>query len=154
MAHVTVDGVQAWLEQTKLTLASLDTELEDAISTTVLARVGYAYDISGWTDVNTTPNLIRKIIAIKYAAAHYAKTYSEDSDLSDYAVYLDKMADTLLDGVVSGALEIVDLGSGVEFESSGDPAFYPNDASSALDPRDPNFDTSVGPAAFSMGQIF
>jgi hypothetical protein len=152
--HVTVDEVQAWLETTKLTLDTLQPQLEGSVSDEVLARASYAYTTTGWTDNTTTPNLIRRIIAMKYAAAAYASTYSEDSDLSDYAVWLERKADMLLEGVVSGALELVDLGSGLEFESAGDPAFYPNDTSSALDPRDPNFDSSVGPAAFSMGQIF
>jgi len=153
MTHFTVDEAQAWLEPTKQTLDALSVELEASISAQVLARASYAYTVTSWVDTSTTPSLIRKIMAIKYAAAQYALSYSEDSNLSDYAVYLNRMADELLAGVVSGALDLIDLGSGQEFLSAGDPAFYPNDLSSALDPADTG-DTADGPASFSMGQVF
>jgi hypothetical protein len=57
----------------------------------------------------------------------------------------------LITGIVAGSIEILEVGASV----TGQPSFYPDDNSSMQDPRDNNSaDTSLGPAAFSMGQVF
>jgi hypothetical protein len=123
--NVKIAEVQAWLEKTRSDLGGdLDAELESSIATQVLARVSLSYDVSDWTSPDATPKLVRKIIAMKYASWYYQRVYSEDSDsANDYALLLNAQAETLLDGVVTGSLDLPEL-KGTEGTSSlGAPAY-------------------------------
>jgi hypothetical protein len=61
---------------------------------------------------------------------------------------LKENAGMLIQGLIDGTIEI----PGVPPTSSPNPSFYPNDASSALEPT--LEDPSLGPARFSMGKVF
>jgi hypothetical protein len=112
MPHVSLAEVQAWLETTRANLEQLDSQLEASIADQVLARVALSYDVASWDSLATTPKLVRKIIAMKYASWHYQRAYSEDADTTnEYALMLNAQAETLLEGVVNGSLELVDIGS-------------------------------------------
>lgn len=149
MARVSIQEVQAWLETTKLTLSSLDTDFLSQLETMVLARIATAYDVSGWTTTSNTPQIVRTVIAMKYAAWYYRKVYSEDEGTdNEYAQLLDAGAEALISGIVSGSVAVVE----VTATTAGQPAFYPTDASTALEPT--SDDLSLGPPAFSVGRIF
>jgi hypothetical protein len=136
MTNIVVAEAQAWLETTKANLgATLDVELEASIATQVLARVGSSYDTSTWTDSNTTPKLVRKIIAMKYASWYYQRQYSEDGSANDYALLLNAQAETLLAGIVEGVLELPEAPDEGAAAGTGSVEILP----------DP---------AFSMGRIF
>jgi hypothetical protein len=111
VVHIAVSEAQAWLEKTKTSLGTtLDADMEESIAAQVLARVATSYDTSAWTTPQTTPSLVRKILAMKYAAWYYQKMYSEDDGgMNEYALFLNASADMLTEGVVSGANDLVEI---------------------------------------------
>jgi hypothetical protein len=150
MARVTVEEVRALAERTKLTVQTLDTALLDSYEGEILARLGAQIDaatIAIWITPETTPTLIRTIIARKYFAWFYFRQYSEDVGTTEntYAEKLDASAEMLIAGILDGSIPIP--GSTVNISGA---TFYPTDDSSAQDPRDVPEDPSVGPASFSM----
>lgn len=150
-AHISIEEANAWADKVKLNFGNLDTELEASQSVQVLARVSQIYDISSWVDSITTPSLIRKIIAMMYTGWFFQRTYSEDEDVSTYGMMLIAQAETLMQGIIDGSITLVDIPPGTDLLSSS-PVFYPNDASSALDPT--TLDHSLGPEKFSMGKVW
>jgi hypothetical protein len=110
MANIELGEAQAWLEETKGFLgAELDPVLEESIAAQVLSRVASSYDTSAWISAATTPSLVRKVIAMKYAAWFYQRQYSEDDGVNEYALFLNAQADILVDGIVSGANDLVEI---------------------------------------------
>lgn len=153
MSNITVQEAQAWLDKSKLLLGDLDDELEMSCASQVLARVASVYDISGWTTSGTTPRIIRTIISMFYASWYYERTYSEDSaEGQSYSARLRESAGLLLDGVVGGAVSLVEETDSAAAQELSEPVFYPTDTSSAQEPTDD--DPSLGPAVFTMGRIF
>jgi hypothetical protein len=151
MSNISISEAQAWCQKNKLDLGTtLDDELEKQVSSQVLTRVATAYDVSGWTDTYTTPEIIKTVIAMYYAAWMYDKLYSDDNDDTNaYADKLMQMAEAILLNILGGVTEI----PGVDpILDSGSPAFYPTDASSAQCAT--SDDPSLGPAAFSMSTRF
>ena len=149
MARITPNEAQAWGEQTKLNLSTLDTYLLASIEEEVLTRIQPVYDTVGWVDPSTTPRLVRVIIAKMYVSWFYDRQYSENqSEGNDYAAMLRQNAEMLIVGITDGTIEI----PGEPSSAIQQPSFYPNDASSALSPTFD--DPSLGPAKFSMGGIF
>lgn len=155
MPHIKAANCKAWADGNKLTISDpLDTELELDESAYVLAAVGQAYDVSAWVDDSTTPQLVKKIIAMRYVGWLYDRVYSEDSDPSNYGSLLRQEADKLITAIVGGTLVIPGLPDGTN-SGLNTVSFYPTDSSSALDPTDSSLnDTSLGPAKFSMGKVF
>lgn len=154
MARITVEQAKAWLEPTKLQHPdNLDEELLGHVETEVLARITSAYSTTTWVDSSTTPLIVQTIISKMYASFYYSRAYSEDNGTNDntWATKLQANAEMLITGIVAGTIEIPEVGT----STIQQPAFYPTDASSAMDPRDNNGDdTSVGPSYFSMGTVF
>lgn len=151
MAHITLAEAQAWLEETKLTLSVLDQELESAISLEVLSRLAIVFDITKWTSTTVTPNLVRKIIAMMYAAAFYNRQYSEEEGTNEYANQLRQYAMNLVKGILEGSVIITDDDPTTP-KDFGSPIFYPTDGSSHREPTARN--PSLGPSKFSMGTIW
>lgn len=150
MAHITEEDAQAWLEETKLEIGSLDAAMESQIASEVLGRISTAgYDVSGWTDSATTPALVKKVISMYYGGWFYDKVYSETDDTNSYATRLKRAAATLLRGIVEGSIDLVEVEGP---PAQGAPVFFPTDASSALRPNE--YDIGDGPAAFGMGARF
>jgi hypothetical protein len=148
VAHITVGEAQAWAEGTKLTISTLDPELEAHLAGEVIARLDSPFDITTWVDSTTTPKLVRTIISKLYVAWLYDRTYSEDIEAgSNYADRLKENAEMLLLGLIAGTIELPGV-----VDIAGSPVYYPSDSSSAqvATPDDP----SLGPAAFSMGMRF
>jgi hypothetical protein len=149
MANVTFQEAQAWAERTKLDLgAALEGELETQLSTQVLSRVATAYDVSGWTTPETTPQLVRSVIAMLYVAVIYARTYSDNTDGDSYSTFLRSSAESIIQNIVDG---ITILPEDPTADLS-EPVFYPTDISSASCPTPE--DMSLGGAKFSMGTVF
>jgi hypothetical protein len=151
MSNIIVREAQAWCQENKLDLgSSLDDELEKQVSSQVLTRVATAYNVSGWTDTYNTPEIIKTVIAMYYAAWMYNKLYSDDND--DTNAYADKlmaMAEAILLNILAGVTEIPGVDPTLD---SGSPAFYPTDASTASCAT--YEDPSLGPAAFTMSAKF
>jgi hypothetical protein len=151
VARITIQDAQAWAEQTKMVsaTAALDTNLLGQIEEEVLAQISTAVTTTSWTSDANTPALVKTIIARMYISWLIDKHYSEDEDLNAYAGRLAAGASALLNGIVSGDIEIPGVDNTL---GSGQPSFYPNDASSASVAT--AADPSLGPAKFSMGVVF
>jgi len=148
MARITLPEAQAWAEPTKLTLASLDTELLAHIEEEVLRRVGVVVDTTTWVDSTTTPKIVKTAISKLYVSFLYDRQYSEDIESnSNWARRLADNAEMLITGIVDGTIEIPGTTG-----DAGQPLFYPTDISSNTDPTFD--DPSLGPAKFSMGMVF
>lgn len=109
MAYINIQEANAWTDKSKLNLETLDVELEKSLASQVLARVSQVYDVSSWVDSNSTPQIIRKIIAMLYVAWHYERVYSEDSSTSDYGIMLMDQAEALLNSIADGVIQITDI---------------------------------------------
>jgi hypothetical protein len=150
MPHITVQQAQAWASQPKLTLGSLDTDLETQLAAQVLGRVAMAYDVSGWSNEANTPELVQQVIAMMYMAWYYRRVYSEDEPNSnEYATLLMAMAEDLLSAIIAGQVLLPEDPLGT---TQGEAVFYPTDASSAQTPTVD--DPSLGPEVFSMGTVW
>jgi hypothetical protein len=151
MAYITARDANAWADKFKLNLTALDDDLEVSVASQVLARVSQRYDTSAWLTPETTPSLIKSIIAMMYTGWYFQRVYSEDTDISTYGALLLTRAEDLIDGIVSGSnilVEEVVIG-GADTDTA---SFYPNDLSSA---QSPTFDDmSLGGPKFTMGQIW
>jgi hypothetical protein len=154
MAHITAQEAQQWLESTKLSVTSLDSELETSASTSVLAQLAAQIDVSSWADQSSTPEMVMQIISMYYVSMYIDRTYSGSSvSLSQYAQLLRQRADLLIAGILTGSYILTD-DPGAQVDADA-PVFYPTDASSAMCPEDTDYtDFSVGPAKFSMGTVF
>lgn len=150
MSNVTLLELNAWNEPTKSALTDIDAELEKQVAATVLSKLSSLHDVASWTDATNTPMAVKTIIAMYYISWHYDKTYAADGDHStdDYAKRLRDWAGSLLEDLASGETDI----PGEDPVETGQPAFYPTDASSALEPT--SDDPSLGPAKFTMGVVW
>jgi hypothetical protein len=151
MARVDLATIKAWSEASKLNIQTIDNELLNQLEEEVLGRIGGTYDTSVWTTSSNTPLLIRTIFAKLYVSWFYNRAYSEDNDTPNiYAGKLGENAEMLVQGILDGSIVV----PGTTSPTGGNPSFFPNDASSSMDPRDFPEDPSVGPAKFSMNQAF
>ncbi len=162
MARISLPDVKAWVENTKLDPQALDLDHLGQLEEEVLAQVGSVYNTSTWIDKANTPRLIQTICAKIYAGWLYDKFYSENQSAPNiYAKLLKQNAQTLINGILAGTIEI----PGVTPETPQAATFYPNDASSGISPDADGVDrsrgllvsvgdTSTGPAKFSMGSVF
>lgn len=159
--RITPGDVQAWCESTKLGVAELDVVLDGQIETQVLAVLEAGFNVSTWLDQNSTPAIIKSILAMKYASVLYDRQYSEDTDTSSpWSAKLDLMAQDLIDGILSGSVAI----DGYLLDTShSSPESYPTDTSSLNNPQSgwnvqygewQRGDPSLGPPKFSMGTRF
>ena len=152
MAHIVLGDVKAWLEKTKLDPSTIEANLETQIATLIKSRLQPVFDTSGWVNDSNTPPLVRTIIAMYYVAAIYDRTYTDENpeDTNTYANVLRRLADANIAGLLNGSLVLPEDPDAADF--SGQPSFFPTDASSANDPT-PTSPSDGGPA-FLMGSVF
>lgn len=150
MSRVALSEVQAWLEATKLTLTTLDQELLSQLEEEILVQLNPQYNVSTWLTPETTPKIIRVIIAKTYASFHLDRAYSENQDNgNDYAARLMANANMLMTGLISGSIDIPDT---PPTNSPFAPSFFPTDVSSAQEPTSDN--PEFGGPYFSLGRVF
>lgn len=150
MSRVTLSEVAAWVEQAKVPISTLDTELLSQLEEEVLVQLSPQYDTSLWFDDTTTPKIVRVIIAKMYASFHIDRAYSENQDGgNDYAARLMANANMLMTGLTSGSIDIPDE---PQTNSSSAPSFFPTDMSSAQLPTSEN--PEFGGPYFSLGRAF
>jgi hypothetical protein len=151
VSTITVQDAQAFAEKTKLDLGdALDGDLEILVSAQVMGMLSQRYTTTGWTSPELTPRLVRSIVAMQYTARFYMRTYSEDEGVSEYGNKLLNDSQALIAAIIAGAVNIPEIP--IEDTTVGQPVFYPNDASSALEAT--LADPSLGPAKFTMGTIW
>jgi hypothetical protein len=130
--HVTIEEVQQWLEPTKLTVPSVDVELEATAALLVLNTLSTEYTTTTWVDDTTTPPIVRKIISMLVAAWLYNRAYSEETpDGNNYALWLESKAYALLQGLVSGTIDIPEVPG--EAAAIGPATYYPTDVTGAVE---------------------
>ncbi len=148
MAHLSTSEAQTWLEATKLSISEVDAELEESLVSQVFSAVAVSYDTSAWLAIGTTPVLIRKVIAMLYAAAVYRRAYSEEDPdgggLAGYATWLENRAMAILMGIITGTLDLLDVEGSISNVSG--PDFWPNDSTEVTEPESAR--------KFSMGAKF
>src|SRR5262245_57756893 len=143
MPRITIDDARAWAEVTKLNLQALDLDLLSQLEEEILALIGTVYDTSGWVDKSSTPRLVQVIIAKMYVGWVYNRAYSENqTEVNEYAEQVKENADMILAGIIDGTIKIPN----VTPINSQTASFYPNDASSSMEPT--LDDPSLGPAKF------
>jgi len=151
MAHISLSEAQAWLEATKLTLSALESNTEQHAAGIVISRLANTYDITTWLDHVSTPKLVRTLVSMYYCSYIYDRAYADDaSDTSNYAFILRRGADAVINGLIAGSIILEEDPTASELV--GQPAFFPNDASSLLEAT-VDF-PSDGPPSFTMGQVF
>lgn len=153
MSHIDVTDVKAWTEDTKVGVefGELDDDLEAQVSQIVISRLSARFTTSAWTGENSTPKLIKTLIAMYYTSFTYDRVYSTDDELSAYAELLRRQADLNIDALLAGTINLPDDENNDDTTFTN-PSFYPTDLSSSQDPT--YEDSSLGPAAFSMGTVF
>lgn len=153
VVRITAADAQAWVDSNKLaidaTFLANDASLEAQIENNVIARLQDVFVTTTWVDSASTPLLVRTVISMMYVAAVYRRQISQVSAQTGFRTYpdwLEQSANLLLQGLIDGTY---DIGQTI---TSGQPAFYPTDSSSAMDPS--TDDQSLGDAHFSMGTVF
>ena len=111
--YTMLQQVQSWIDTSKLTLTSLDPVMEETAFDLIYSRVSRAYDISSWTSQATSPALIQKAASLLIASWVYERAYAEVTAGEDnkYAMRLEDMAETIIAGIESGLLTLLDAGS-------------------------------------------
>ncbi len=136
MALITIDDVQSWFTDDRLSLDGGDKLPEETnVSAEVLATVSTRYDITTWVDDTTTPRLIRSVISARVAAIRYSKHYADQLDEIVYADWLNDWAMNILEGIVNGTIPLLDVPTDdlTAAQEAASAAFYPTDASSVDD---------------------
>lgn len=156
MAVVTLGEVQQWLERTKANLEVMDTQLEETARLMTFAELSQLYDTTVWTDQNSTPSLVSKIISARVAAWYFLRVYSEEDSSPEYGNYLLSLADNLSKAIASGTMDLVDVPG---LPSSSDPAtFYPDENTGRVQQYDdagsPIGGMHSSAAKFTMGARF
>jgi len=150
MANIDITDAQAWVEGTKLTLSSLDANLEPQVTSLIFAQLLGTFNTVAWVNPASTPRIVRTIIAMHYVAWLYDRAYSDDAEANAYAALLRQYADANLAGLIAGTIELSELPDANAGISS--PSFFPTDLSSSQEPTDLN--PSDGPPSFTMGTVF
>lgn len=106
MAVIEIGEVNDWLDGQKASVASLDDSWLAQITAEVFGAVQSKYSTEHWTEPGNTPILIHRIISMKYAGWYFHKKYSPDTDPGTYGELLLTDANSLLQGLVNGALSL------------------------------------------------
>jgi len=151
MARVKASEVESFISDDRFTV--MDDDLNEQFEDRVLGQLEGRYDTSTWVDVDTTPDLVRQVIALLNAANILYKAYSDQEDGVPYADRLSNMAESMLLQIVDGTLNLT-VGTVVitddEYASASDaagPAFYPTDTERLEE-------NGVNRIKFEMGTVF
>lgn len=152
--HVVFEEVQQWIQDSRLTLDTVDPELEVSAFSRVAGALALRYDTTAWTGTSTTPDLIRSIISMLIAAWTINRAHAETvADVDSYGVHLEQAALQLLEGLRVGDIVIGDT-PGADSFATGSPAFFPTDASTQIAVDEGINADGATQLAFSMGTIF
>jgi hypothetical protein len=155
VARIASADAQAWVDRGRLRIDDSflgnDTILLTQVESTIISRLSGFFNTATWVDSASTPQLVRTIISMTYVAAVYRRQLSEITAPTGFRTYpdwLEQNALLLMQGAIDGTYDIGVVPTG----PGGQPAFYPTDESSALEPT--SVDPSLGDAHFSMGTVF
>lgn len=132
MAVIDPTDVAVHLDPAKLRLETIDAVRELVSRDIVFGQLRGAFGdeiIDDWVDRDTTPSLVRSIVAQRYAGTTFNAVYSEEAAVTgSYGWFLIRQSDALLKEIIRGDILLV----GYAQPDIGDLAFYPDDDSTAL----------------------
>ena len=147
MSYVTPAQVQSWLNVDKwdiLPAEGVNAELEHMASDIILSYLEQRYDTSTWTNGTNTPGMVLRMVAMLVAAFTLRKAISEDDGETAYSTWLERRVQELLEGLVSGAIDLPGVDPDPNAPASASIGFYPTDAATQIWLDDP---TAEGGAA-------
>lgn len=119
MATITLDMLSSWADGAKLTISTIDEELELQIVAQVFSELSGRYNTELWTDADSTPALVQSILSMIYVGRIYQKTYAIDvENIDSYGSMLVADAEKLVQGIVNGSLTLTDARDTVIIEGS------------------------------------
>lgn len=124
---VSTEDLKAWFSETKISvpLSLTNDALLDQIQGEVIGQLGSRYSTESWLSPETTPALVRKIIAMRFTGWTYLRVFSEEDTENAYGMRLLLEADDLLVGLVSGSLPLIEGGIEIPPTALGTPLFEP-----------------------------
>ena len=109
MAYIDVALANAWTDKDRFNLTAIDVNLENQIASQVIERASQAFDTSLWVNTDTTPTIIKSIIAMIYVGrSGQARTQDNINGVDNYWTKLVEDAMRLLDSVIRGELVLRD----------------------------------------------
>jgi hypothetical protein len=151
--HVTVSEVQQWIQDTRLTVGSVNTDLESSAFSRVVGALALRYTTATWVDASSTPALVRSIISMLIAAWTINRAHAETvGDVDAYGVHLESSAMVLLGGLADGSILIDDTAIGDY--STGQPAFWPTDNATTIAEEEGWDAEGAAPLLFTAGKVF
>jgi hypothetical protein len=151
--HVTVAEVQQWIQDTRLTVASVNPELESSAYSRVVSALALRYTTATWVDSTTTPALVRSIISMLIAAWTINRAHAETmGDVDAYGVHLESSAMILLGGLADGSILVDDTAIGDY--ATGQPAFWPTDIATTTATEEGWDADGAAPLMFTAGKVF
>ena len=134
MSYVTLPQVQAWLNLTKFSLlpSHFDEEQANLAADKILGWLEQRYDTSTWTDDETTPRMVRTLIAMLTASFTLRKAVSEDDGVTTYCDWLEDRVYKIVEGLVDGGIDLPGVDPDPTAPASASAEFYPNNASTQL----------------------
>ena len=116
VSRVSVDDVQVWLNDTMLELDRGDTLPESVeVEGVLLGRLRSRFDVSAWRDSETTPPVIKALIAKLIAARRYRTLFaSRDGELPRYSFDLEEEVwgrgrdGGALGDILNGSIDLMD----------------------------------------------
>ena len=147
MSYVNSAQVQSWLQINKydiLPAEGVNVEQEQMAAEYILAFLEQRYDTSTWTNNTNTPGMVLRMIAMLVAAYTLRKAISEDDGESAYSTWLEERVRLLLEGLVSGTIDLPGVDPDPNAPAAASIAFFPTDAATELWKDDP---TAEGGAA-------
>lgn len=160
MAYVTIEKVQGWLQTTKydVSVDHVDPTQEATAADTVIPILEQRYNTSTWADDATTPPMVIRIIAMLVASFVLRKAVSQDDGIASYCDWLESRANALVEGIVTGAIDLPGVDPDPDSPLGGSTEFYPDQTATDLWESDTGgnpFLTSDGaPRYFEYGKVF
>lgn len=151
MSYVSTEKIQAWLEESKFPVISVNPVFEETAVNLIFAELAQRYDTTTWISTATTPPIVLNVIAMQIAAFEYRAAVSQEDGADSYADELEVRLNKVVCAIASGALPLPDSFP-IDSTSSigGGPGFFPTDASTAL----MEWDEGATPMRFSMTMDF
>lgn len=155
MAYLQLEQVQGWLNAYKydVSVDSIDPEQEAAAADQVIPILEQRYDTSLWVDGASTPPMVLRIIAMLVASFTLRKAISEDDGQANYCSWLERRVQKLLEGLVSGLIDLPGVEEDPNAPLSSSIVFFPTDESTELWRDDP-YDEGGSALVFDMQKVW
>lgn len=138
MALATFTDANQWLDQVKVKFVDDTDAIPEADNAENIVKAKL-YDtfptlVPLWVDPASTPKIVREIASMLMAAFRYGRKYSQQTARrSSYAVQLETRANELIDQLVAGTVQLIDVSPIPVGAAVGSSYFYPNDLTGVED---------------------